>query len=147
MTTHQIIIAEMVFLIGVALVQLSMMGCLRASILNSRRILINFFAMEMNDMARTIDDILAQGQAVLLEVQANSTVEAKVYTLLSGQAQTIKDLRDQLAAAGTDPAKIEAVGVLLDQLHAQIQAQSDEAAAAVPSEPEQPAPAPEQPAG
>jgi hypothetical protein len=147
MTTHQIIIAQMVFLIGVALVQLSMIGCVRASILNSRRIVLNFIGLEMDDMARSIDEVLAQGRAVLVEVAANTTVEAKVYTLLSGQAQTIKDLRDQLAAAGTDPAKLEELGTILDQLHAQVQAQTDEAAAAVPSEAPPVEPAPEQPQG
>jgi uncharacterized coiled-coil protein SlyX len=101
----------------------------------------------MDDMARSIDEVLAQGRAVLVEVAANTTVEAKVYTLLSGQAQTIKDLRDQLAAAGTDPAKLEELGTILDQLHAQVQAQTDEAAAAVPSEAPPVEPAPEQPQG
>lgn len=72
----------------------------------------------LDTMARTIDDILAQGQTVLTGVTKNTDLDDSIITMLNAETATLKDLRGQLAAAGTDPAKLEALGTLMDQVAA-----------------------------
>lgn len=73
-------------------------------------------------MSKQLDDLTAQ-------VAANTSVEQSAITLIQG-------LHDQLVAAGTDPAKLEA-------LQTQLKASADALAAAVSANtPAAPAPAP-----
>lgn len=72
----------------------------------------------MITMAKTLDDILAQGQTVLAGVTKNNDLDDSIIKTLNADTAILKDLRAQLAAAGTDPAKLQALGTLMDQVAA-----------------------------
>lgn len=78
-----------------------------------------------------IDDLQAKADALLVSVQKNSDVDDSILEVVTGQAQTIRDLKTALDAAGTDPAKLAALGATMDQLAAKVDADSQKVADAV----------------
>lgn len=72
----------------------------------------------------TLDDIITKVEAV-------KGVDLSLKEAVTGVATAIKDLRDQLAAAGTDPAKLQQVADSMDQLSTDLTQQKDDLVAAV----------------
>lgn len=70
---------------------------------------LNSLIERLDAMAKTLDEILAQQTATMAKVQANTDATEAVSQRIDGLKQTILDLRDQLAAAGTDAAKLQFV--------------------------------------
>lgn len=82
-------------------------------------------------MARTLDDLLAQGNKVLDGVTKNTDLDNSIITVLNTDTQLLRDLRKQLAEAGQDPAKLEALGTLMDQVAASQDAAAQKKADAI----------------
>lgn len=81
-----------------------------------------------------IDDIQAQADTLNAKVTAQTTVIGSIVTYVTGLKQQIADLTAQLAAAGTDPAKLQAVKDGLTALGTTIDA-NDAAEAAIANTP------------
>lgn len=90
----------------------------------------SLFNMETS-MAKTLNDILAQEQTVLDQVRSNSDLDDSILKIVQADAQKITDLKAQLDAAGTDPAKLQQLGDLMDQIAAQQNASAQKKVAAI----------------
>lgn len=64
----------------------------------------------------TLDDLQAKAQATLSKVTSDTDLDNAVATVVNNQNATIADLKAQLAAAGTDPAKLQALSDTMDQI-------------------------------
>lgn len=64
----------------------------------------------------TIDEILAKQDQALAKATANTDALSAIKTILDANTATIADLQAQLAAAGTDPAKLQAVSDNMDKI-------------------------------
>jgi len=64
----------------------------------------------------SIDDLQAKAQATLQQVTSDTNLDNAVATVVNNQNQTISDLKAQLAAAGTDPTKLQALSDTMDQI-------------------------------
>lgn len=84
-----------------------------------------------NKMAKTLDDLIQQANDTLAAVTKNTDLEGSIIALQKASAQQIKDLKDQLAAAGTDPAKLQTLSDTMDALAAKVAAEGQAAADAV----------------
>lgn len=84
---------------------------------NSVKIDVHFNSEQLNRIERKLDNIMAAIDDLTAEVANNTTVEKSALALIQGFAA-------QLAAAGTDPAKLAA-------LQATLKSNDDELAAAV----------------
>lgn len=82
-------------------------------------------------MAKTLDDLIAQGNATLAQVTKNTDLDQSIIAIVNAQAATLTDLRAQLAAAGTDPAKLAQLGDIMDQLAAKATSEGQATADAV----------------
>lgn len=89
-------------------------------------------------MAKTLDDILAAQAATLTKVTAETDAVTAIASFVTGLKQSITDLQAQLAAAGTDPAKLQAVSDNMDKINAGLDANAV-AEAAVTNTPAAPA--------
>jgi len=78
-----------------------------------------------------LDDLKVKADANLAKAQANSDADDSILLIVSGFAQTIRDLKAALDAAGTDPAKLTALGVTMDQTAAVIDADKQKVVDAV----------------
>lgn len=96
----------------------------------------------------TLDDILAKQATALQKATENTNALGAIKTVLDANTATIADLKAQLDAAGTDPAKLQQLSDNMDQLLASqdTQAAAEAALANTPAasapEPVQPAPEP-----
>lgn len=82
-------------------------------------------------MAKTLDELLAQGDKVMAGVTKNTDLDASIITILNTDTGLLRELRAQLAAAGQDPAKLEALGTLMDQVAAAQEAAAQKKADAI----------------
>lgn len=92
---------------------------------------------------KTLDDVLAQ-------VQAEATVEASLEAFAQNLTEQrdalkaqVKELQDELAAAGQDTAKVDAIAAALDSNDSILNATAAELSAAVTAGTPPPAPTPE----
>lgn len=85
----------------------------------------------LTTMAKTLQDIIDQGNAALTQIAKNTDLDNSIIALQKASAQTITDLRAQLAAAGTDPAKLAELGDVMDQIAAKTAAEGQTVADAV----------------
>lgn len=92
-----------------------------------------------------LDDLLAKANANLAAVEANSALDDSIIALVTANAQTIKDLKAALDAAGTDPAKLQALSDTMDQIASKIQEDTDKTSAAVTANTEVETPPEEEP--
>lgn len=83
------------------------------------------------DVMPLIDELKVKADATLAKAQANSDIDDAILTIVTGQAQSIRDLKAALDAAGTDPAKLAALGATMDQMAAVIDADKQKVADAV----------------
>jgi len=63
-----------------------------------------------------LDDLQAKATATLAKVTSDTDLDNAVATVVNNQNATITDLKAQLAAAGTDPAKLKALSDTMDQI-------------------------------
>jgi hypothetical protein len=63
-----------------------------------------------------LDDLQAKAQATLTQVTADTDLDNAVAKVVNDQRATIVDLKAQLAAAGTDPAKLQALSDTMDAI-------------------------------
>lgn len=78
-----------------------------------------------------IDDLQTKANDNLAKAQANSDIDDSILQVVTGQAQSIRDLKAALDAAGTDPAKLAALGATMDQMASIIDADKQKVADAV----------------
>lgn len=86
---------------------------------------------EILKMAKTLDEILKQSHDTLDAVTRETDVDQGILRVVADQAQQIKDLRERLAEAGTDPAKLAELGGIMDQLATKVAANSQSVADAI----------------
>lgn len=87
--------------------------------------------MEEMGMAKTIDDLTQEAADTLAKVNENGNLEDSIIQIVNQNNQAIKDLQAQLAAAGTDPAKLQALSDAMDAVLAAETANAAKVAAAV----------------
>ena len=85
----------------------------------------------LDTMAKTLDQIIQQANDTLAQVTKNTDLDQSIIGIMNGQAATLKDLRAQLAAAGTDAAKLQQLGDAMDTLAAKATAEGQVTADAV----------------
>ena len=71
--------------------------------------------MESNIMP-SLDELQAKADATLASVTAETDLDNAIAKIVTDQNNTIIDLKAQLAAAGTDPAKLQALADTLDNI-------------------------------
>jgi len=71
--------------------------------------------MESNIMP-SLDELQAKADATLASVTAETDIDNAIAKIVTDQNNTIVDLRAQLAAAGTDPVKLQALSDTLDNI-------------------------------
>lgn len=64
----------------------------------------------------TLEDLQAKADATLAQVTNDTAANNAIATIVNDQRQTIVDLKAQLAAAGTDPTKLQALSDTLDHI-------------------------------
>ena len=69
-----------------------------------------------------IDDLQAKMDAANASIQKNTDLDDSIIAMLTAETQQIKDLKAALDAAGTDPAKLQALGEAMDALIAKVRA-------------------------
>jgi hypothetical protein len=75
-----------------------------------------FLIKRIDDMAKTLQELIDQGNATLAQVTTNTDLDNSIIAIVNAQAATLTDLRAQLAAAGTDAAKLAELGDVMDAL-------------------------------
>lgn len=86
-------------------------------------------ALEMT--VKTIDQMIQQQNDMIAKVQKTTDLEQAIIQNQKDQAATIADLRAQLASAGVDPTKLQALGDAMDALSQKVDAEADQAATAI----------------
>ena len=71
--------------------------------------------MESNIMP-SLDELQAKADSTLANVTAETDLDNAIAKIVTDQNNTIIDLKAQLAAAGTDPAKLQALADTLDNI-------------------------------
>ena len=79
----------------------------------------------------TLDELQAKASATLAKVTSDTDIDNAVATVVNNQNATIADLRAQLAAAGQDPAKLQALSDTMDNILATDTANAQKVADAV----------------
>ncbi len=79
----------------------------------------------------SLDELQAKATATLAKVTSDTDIDNAVATVVNNQNATIADLKAQLAAAGTDPAKLQALSDTLDNILATDTANAQKVADAV----------------
>lgn len=69
-----------------------------------------------NTIMPTLDELKAKADATLAQVTSDTNLDNAVATIVTDQRATITDLKAQLAAAGTDPAKLQALSDTMDAI-------------------------------
>lgn len=69
-----------------------------------------------NDIMPTLDELNAKAVATLAAVTADTDLDNAVAKIVNDQRATITDLKAQLAAAGTDPVKLQQLSDTLDAI-------------------------------
>ena len=64
----------------------------------------------------SLDELQAKADATLASVTAETDIDNAIAKIVTDQNNTIVDLRAQLAAAGTDPVKLQALSDTLDNI-------------------------------
>ena len=64
----------------------------------------------------SLDELQAKADATLANVTAETDLDNAIAKIVTDQNNTIIDLKAQLAAAGTDPAKLAALAATLDNI-------------------------------
>jgi hypothetical protein len=70
----------------------------------------------LGDIMPTLDELQTKAQATLDKVTSDTDLDNAVATVVNNQNATIADLKAQLAAAGTDPAKLQALSDTMDAI-------------------------------
>jgi uncharacterized protein YbaP (TraB family) len=79
----------------------------------------------------SLDELQAKATATLAKVTSDTDIDNAVATVVNNQNAAIADLKAQLAAAGTDPAKLQALSDTLDNILATDTANAQKVADAV----------------
>lgn len=64
----------------------------------------------------TLDELQIKADATLAKVTSDTDLDNAVATVVNNQNATIADLKAQLAAAGTDPVKLQALSATMDSI-------------------------------
>ncbi len=64
----------------------------------------------------TLDELQAKADATLAQITSDTAIDNAVAIVVTNQNSTIADLKAQLAAAGTDPAKLQALSDTMDHI-------------------------------
>ena len=69
-----------------------------------------------NTIMPTLEELQAKADETLANVTAETDLDNAIAKIVTDQNNTIADLKAQLAAAGTDPAKLQALSDTLDNI-------------------------------
>lgn len=98
-------------------------------------------------MAKTLDEMLAQGAAILAQVTKNADLDSSIISITNAYAAQLADLKAQLVAAATDKTKLAALAdtmqALSDKAAAEGQAVADAITANTPAADPTATPAPD----
>lgn len=86
---------------------------------------------KMETIMTTLDDLQAKATATLTKVTSDTDLDNAIATVVNNQNATIADLKAQLAAAGTDPVKLQALSDTLDNILATDTANAQKVADAI----------------
>jgi len=64
----------------------------------------------------TLDDLKAKADTIIAKITSDTDLDNAVATVVNNQNATIADLKSQLAAAGTDPVKLQALSDTMDNI-------------------------------
>lgn len=64
----------------------------------------------------TLDELQAKADATLAQLTSDTAIDNAVATVVTNQNATIAELKAELAAAGTDPAKLQALSDTMDHI-------------------------------
>lgn len=79
------------------------------------RILRQLGLME-NHIMPSLDELKVKADATLAKVTSDTAIDNAVATVVTNQNATIVDLKAQLAAAGTDPVKLQELSDTMDAI-------------------------------
>jgi RNA processing factor Prp31 len=71
---------------------------------------------KMEYLQMTLDELQAKADATLAQVTSDTDLDNAVAKVVNDQRATIEDLKTQLAAAGTDPVKLQALSDTMDNI-------------------------------
>lgn len=113
-----------------------MFGCRRwrqrmEEIAHAQNSLLHSIIRRQEIMARTLDDLITLQNKAIENAQKNTDLTGSVLNILSTDTQLLRELRDQLAAAGEDPAKLEQLGSLIDGVISMQESEANRKAAAI----------------
>ncbi len=92
---------------------------------------MNLILNKQDKIMPTLDELQAKATATLAKVTSDTDIDNAVAAVVTAQNATIADLKAQLAAAGTDPAKLQALSDTLDNILATDTANAQKVADAV----------------
>lgn len=69
-----------------------------------------------NMIMASLDELQAKADATLAKVTSDTDLDNAIANIVNAQNATIADLKTQLAAAGTDPVKLQALSDTLDNI-------------------------------
>ena len=72
--------------------------------------------LAMETIMPSLDELQAKADATLANVTAETDLDNAIAKIVTDQNNTIIDLKAQLAAAGTDPVKLQALSDTLDNI-------------------------------
>jgi hypothetical protein len=81
-----------------------------------REMVSRVLANQENMIMPTIEEVQAKADATLAAVTAETDLNNAIAKIVTDQRTTIVDLKAQLAAAGTDPVKLQALSDTLDAI-------------------------------
>lgn len=96
----------------------------------------------LNLMAKTLDEMLAQGAAILAQVTKNTDLDSSIITITTAFASQLADLKAQLVAAGIDKAKLAQLADTMQMLSDKAAAEGQMVADAITANTDSPAPPP-----
>src|SRR5882672_10983580 len=77
---------------------------------------MNLVLSNTESIMPTLQELQDKADATLASITAETDIDNAVAKVVNDQRQTIVDLKAQLAAAGTDPAKLQALSDTLDNI-------------------------------
>lgn len=86
---------------------------------------------DMEAIMKTLQDLIDQGNATLAQIKKNTDLDDSIIGIVNANAALIVDLRAQLQAAGTDPAKLAELADVMQKLSDNAVAEGQKTADAV----------------
>lgn len=77
---------------------------------------LDLIIQKLETIMPTLDELLAKSTTTLAQITKNTDLDNSIIALVTANNAQITDLKAQLAAAGTDPAKLQALSDTMDAI-------------------------------